>query len=257
MKKIYLLLIIVFCFLFTGCSAKYNLTITGSSIKENIVITETSSQKLNTKYDSLGNVTLKQALQYRSQDVFPAFTYTVYDFEENEKVDGESYYDVTWINQSNNAGFQLEYSFSKSNYKDASSLKKCYEYINVIESGNILTISTSKKFTCFDEYSLLDSFTINITTLNKVSSNNADSANNNIYTWNITKSNASNKPVSITINTNSTNEDPDNPDPVEPVEPTNEKPEVEIWHIILIIILVLGLLIIAIVPKILSSRSKK
>ena len=58
------------------------------------------------------------------------------------------------------------------------------------------------RFNCFNKYSELDDVTINIDSSLEVESSNADEVNGNIYTWNINKSNADNKPINIVLKPN-------------------------------------------------------
>ena len=73
------------------------------------------------------------------------------------------------------------------------------QFDNVKNDKDVYTLSTSKIFMCFnDNNPLLDQVNVKIRVNNEVIDSNADSHSGNVYTWNITKENASNKPIIMT-----------------------------------------------------------
>ena len=199
MKKIVLLF--VFALFLTGCSATCNIEIYNDKVREDMEYTETSLENLEKRYNS--------KFTYRGliEDSF-SYPYTAfYNAPANEndyvKIDGVEYYKNERIDEDGKFGQKLSYhKFKLSNYKDSLIAKKCYKYFNVLDQDDTYVISTSINNTCFEEYPLLDSITVNIKTNHKVVSNNADIVNGYHYTWIIDKENKDDAAIMLTIKKN-------------------------------------------------------
>ena len=112
-------------------------------------------------------------------------------------------YKQSVIEDNNNFGMSYKKNYDTLNdYNNSLSFSICYDNYKLIKEKDKIVISTSKRFNCFNKYSELDDVTINIDSSLEVESSNADEVNGNIYTWNINKSNADNKPINIVLKPN-------------------------------------------------------
>ena len=112
-------------------------------------------------------------------------------------------YKQSVIENNNNFGMSYKKTYDTLNdYNSSLSFSICYDNYKLIKEKDKIVISTSKRFNCFNKYSELDDVTINIDSSLEVESSNADEVNGNIYTWNINKSNADNKPINIVLKPN-------------------------------------------------------
>ena len=194
MKKIIMVITIL---LLTGCSANYNLDLTTSKPKESLNIIEENNN--DDYFDYLKNYNeLVQAI-YNPQD------------SDTLEVDPTlKYYDLYNMSTDNKANLMFEYSFNNKELNSTNIIKTCYEEVLLTNNSSKLDIKTSPKFLCFDKYITLDSVLINIKTDKKIINNNADSINGNVYTWNINKDSAQNKPIILSSVDNSSNIEEDN-----------------------------------------------
>lgn len=179
MKKIIMIFISVL--LFSGCSVEYNLNIKNNKYIENIDISNINLEN----YNILNN----------SQLALFSDTRKLTDTTSLEEYNSYPKYDKKNTNKNNLYKINYSYDFDMDNYTDSNAVKSCYEYFKITTNGNNVTLSTSNKFNCFNSYNELDKVTINITSYYGVVRSNADKVNGKTYTWEITKENASNKPI--------------------------------------------------------------
>ena len=172
-KLRYLILIFSSFLLFTGCSAEYNLTVLNDlSLYEYIVVTD-GEDKYNKASDMLSAVKEEYGHDYTSYQ-------QVYDDEFETNI---QYYGLDALKK-------------YSSYKDYSS-KVVSEYfgnVSLTKSGSRFTLKAAPgnqiaSFMSDVNYikASLDELTVNVSVPFKVISNNADSSNNNTYTWNYRK----------------------------------------------------------------------
>ena len=195
MKKIFLLLCILFL---TGCDVVYNINIGDNEIVESTDFYAYESDNVEVNINSDGTVdrfapSLDILLDSYLDAEYNAFyhnsinknLYTIKKFEDE-------------------FGMNLKYKFNYKNYSDSSLVNSCFKEVSVSEKGNNLTIDLKDASICFskDSYKRLDSVKININTNLKVTDNNADSINGNIYTWDIDEDNAESKEVLIKLKKN-------------------------------------------------------
>jgi len=189
MKKRILLIISLLLFA-TGCTCEYNLTIENNTYKEEITLTgETSEETSN--FNNKWNIPVDIDEHNKPGDP-----------ESNIDFEG----DVYKYNLNGNT-IKFNYDFTKNEYSKSTAVLNCYNKLTVSNYENSIVISTSSKAECFDKYPPLTSIKVNIKTNKKVTSNNADSINGNIYTWNITKENANNKPINLVLENQELNKD--------------------------------------------------
>ena len=208
MKKILMLLLLVV--LLTGCSANVNLTITSTGIEEDIVVTAYSD-----------SVTSKSQVYSSFRKYMPVFAdVPLSDTEPDTKKSGIEYY--TRKEQELGSGYKFSYNYiyKFDDYKNARSVKYAFDsktiQRNTIDK-NIMISTDSGGLNFFEQYSDLESVTINIKTSYKVLENNADYVNGSTYTWVLRKGTKKgiyillNDPnASITNNNNNVDEEKQN-----------------------------------------------
>ena len=187
-KKIILLLVGIF--LLTGCDAEYNLTINDNSYKEDVTIEET-----NSAYWYNGNDSATSMLSYGLNTPFPLDSDSPILSESNEKLNGIDYYNVKDISNDNRVGIRFDGSFDGESFKQSNMIVSNYNrYLKATLDGNVV-LSTGELLTAFENYSNLNTVTINIKTNNKVVKNNADEVNGDTYTWVVNRENYNNKSI--------------------------------------------------------------
>lgn len=180
MKKIIILVAILL--ITTGCTCEYNLKIENNKYSEEVVITANTTSERN-NFNNTWTVPI-------DKDIYNIGL----DTENDGTVEGHTY-------NSRISGNSLifSYDFSRGEFANSTAASNCYKTFTISSSRGNTIISTSKEFTCFDDYPSLNSATINITVDGQVISNNADSKVGNKYTWNINKNNAKNKSIDLVI----------------------------------------------------------
>lgn len=174
MKKNILLIFLIITL--TGCSVEYNVDV---------------DDKIN---ESTTIVTLTDDLPYKSYTAQKNVDIT------SLKDDDSSKYSKIIKETDDNYIFNYKYEFEQNEYIDSFIANSCYEKLNITNDNDRFIINTSDKFLCLNvDDGIVDSVTINITTKNKVTSNNADKVSNNTYTWYIDESNYENKPIQMNI----------------------------------------------------------
>lgn len=171
------ILLLLLCFLLTGCSVKYDLEVTENNIIENIDL-QVDSSKLNTQmYDELTS-------------------------DKNSVYLGEKkYYTVTKESLGTNLNLHYNYEHQIENFEKSKVINWCYHDKNIKKTEDKIIISTKGSFDCANKESKsrVENAQINITTKLKVLENNADKVNGNTYTWNINDDNYTNKPIYMEI----------------------------------------------------------
>ena len=198
-KKLRLLFILIsLIFICNGCSATYYAKITNKSITENISIIEKSEKAYKNAY-----LDIYGSLDDFSEGRTYLKTYT------DKKIDDtiNKYY----INKDNfyrdndvrtNQMYNTEYRYAIKNEPKKLSLKNNFFINNVIKDSIIINDNSiilhidNVPNGLLDE---IDDVTISIYTELTVTSNNADSVENNTYTWNLDKNNYLNKKISLYI----------------------------------------------------------
>lgn len=180
MKKYKIVLLIVILLSLTGCSFEYNMKIDTNTISEENIVYIPNTDKNDIK---------QEVEKLVSRYTGPTNSLGMYK--------------QSVIENNNNFGMSYKKTYDTLNdYNSSLSFSICYDNYKLIKEKDKIVISTSKRFNCFNKYSELDDVTINIDSSLEVESSNADEVNGNIYTWNINKSNADNKPINIVLKPN-------------------------------------------------------
>lgn len=180
MKKYKIVLLIVILLSLTGCSFEYNMKIDTNTISEENIVYIPNTDKNDIK---------QEVEKLVSRYTGPTNSLGMYK--------------QSVIEDNNNFGMSYKKNYDTLNdYNNSLSFSICYDNYKLIKKKDKIVISTSKRFNCFNKYSELDDVTINIDSSLEVESSNADEVNGNIYTWNINKSNADNKPINIVLKPN-------------------------------------------------------
>ncbi len=171
-------ILILGIFLLSGCSVDYHL-----NIDENNKISESITVKSENEEES----------QKIHLDPWPIKTdYNDPDVGENpEKIEGVNYYQEEITLHDNLYHKNISYSYDIDSFKNANSINSCYEhfYIHENKKENTISLSTSAKFLCLENYPNLNQVNVKITVENPVVTNNASNINGNTYEWQITKDN--------------------------------------------------------------------
>ena len=161
-KKIILLFSLI---LLTGCSAEYNLTIVNDSYKEELNVD-------NVKIDNISDLILPLYYDIDEYDIDKVKPGD--DGFYNAKIDKNSY--------------SLFNTFNFSSFIKSTLLNSCYDKVDVVKNSKNIYISTVGDFKCYNNYKV-DDIKVNIISKYKLVDTNADSINNNVYSWNINKDN--------------------------------------------------------------------
>lgn len=226
-KKLILLTNIL---LLTGCTCEYNLAIEKNTYKEEIIINGTTKEEIS-------NLNQEWTIPVNKEE---------YNIGGDESTVIDTNID-TYNYQLNNNSLKLNYDFTKNSIINSSAISVCYNKITVLDYNNSIIISTSPKTNCFNEYPDLTNLTVNITVDKKVTANNADSIKGNVYTWNFTKENASNKAINLTLESPKTDSSPSSSS-----NKNNEQKKdytLYIFSAILLIVLLLGYFIYNIIKS--------
>lgn len=171
MKKI---VVMLFMILFlTGCQAKYTFDV--DKIEEEIILLNN-----NTYYelDSIGD-SLKQIIDINSDET------AVTGYYNFEKIIGDF-----------KSGIKMNYKYANyKSYTDYSPfLKGCFESVKITEKENILTIKTSDKISCYENF---DDLEVTIKVKGKLISTNASKKEKNKYVWSL--KNNENKGIELKV----------------------------------------------------------
>lgn len=182
-KRIYLLILLVF--LLCGCNAEVNITIDKDKISEEVDI-----------WAYQDNYYTKEQLPEAFRKYIPAFaTVPLADPEPDEKKKEVLYYERKEKDLGTGYQFIYSYDFKLKNYKDARSLKNGFKSSSILEDtvAHTITMSTDTSgLLYFNQYPNLEEVKIHIQTTYKILEHNADSVQNNIYTWILTRDNKKN-----------------------------------------------------------------
>lgn len=171
MKKI--LILIIMCFILTGCSTEVNLKIDSENVFEQIKI-----------YDLKSNVYINNIIKEDIQSNLEAFEreyefYTIKEFEENGYV-GKTY----------------DFNESIDLWWEMSHIRACYDSVDLRKTTTHISLTTSNEYRCGYLFGANDVKLIIDSDLT-VNSSNADEIVGNKLIWNITSSNYKNKNIEV------------------------------------------------------------
>lgn len=178
MKKIFVLIVFVFCL--TGCNGVAKINIEKDEITENITVYSSN----DSEYAKVKNWNGLPLPLYYDQELENPFS------NNKEKEKGVRYYNVNFDDTSKIA--KATASFDINNHTRSSFIRGCFKYYNISENDGTIIFSTSLGLICS-----FTNFDVIISTPYKVVNNNAEKVDkvNNTYTWNINESNS--KDISI------------------------------------------------------------
>lgn len=208
-KKLRLLFIFIsLIFICNGCSVVYKATITEENIDERLTLTETSLKAYQNAFSySTGSMDnfeknrtyLDKYSRYKVNEYIDKFYINKDNFDRDNYLSG-------WSTKNE----LYEYSFGGG--KKELSLKNNLFINNVIKDSIIINDNSIILHIDNIPNGLLDEIddvTISIYTELTVTSNNADSVENNTYTWNLDKDNYLNKKISLYIERPQAEKDPE------------------------------------------------
>lgn len=210
-NKYKILLIFLSLFLFTGCSATYNVEIYNEKVKVNGKILE-KKEKWDTEvklppsdfpddgptiYDELKNEKYTYTYRELVNEQFKK-DYTIKQLEGLSKINNPWQLGLKFKRRYNLYGDTVK------SFIMVAGANLCYDKFNIIEDedNNNIIISTSNQNKCFDMYPNLDKITVKLKTNHKVVDSTADSVDLHTYTWDLTRDNSKDKPLQITLKRN-------------------------------------------------------
>ena len=182
-KRIVLLLIILL--ITTGCTCRYNLTITNNVYKESISITAENSTEIT-------NLNQKWQIPVDKEE------YDVGTDPSTKTIPVTNTYNYNF----SGSNLKLNYDFTKNTYVNSTAVFNCYKTLNIENYASSIIISTSKSATCFEKYPTLTKLVVTVNVDKKVTSHNADSVSGSTYTWNINRDNYTNKAINLVLENN-------------------------------------------------------
>lgn len=198
MKKKYLILVLILILInLCGCTVNYEININDDVVTENMEFYEADPKKINAFYppdsvssDSIEKYTYKQMINFQNLN-------DEYAFKNN--LNTEQIYNKKKIDESNRMGMKYSYAFNINDYTNSNIANSFVTYFSARTSGEFYAISALDFSSIFSQYPYLNNISIKIKTNHKVVDSTADSTEGNEYIWNITKSNAKTKKVSINL----------------------------------------------------------
>lgn len=184
MKKILLAIIIVFL---TGCSANYELEYKDNKFNESL-----------TTFSNINDEAYKEEVDNFYDNGYLLTDYLVQtgDMPFNDIINSYSIYNKVLINDANNYGIKLFYSYeNKEELINSNIVYNMFENFNIDDDG----ISLYNIKSIFQKYLNLNNITISFISDKKVYDNNADEVKNNKYYWYINKDNYKDKNIRISF----------------------------------------------------------
>ena len=194
-KKMKILIIIVWVVFFTGCDATYNIEIKDGKIMENFTFEDSNRSKWDIDY--FGGKTYADLVSDYNKMYVPALYSEIIGLDELAEdrtaslVYGIPYYRKLLVATGNQEtlGMKFSYDYDLEEYFDSTIANHGVgSFRTEIIDEHILTISSGTSISTLTDNEMLDRLTINIVTNNKVIEHNADKVSYNKYTWIINKS---------------------------------------------------------------------
>ena len=179
-KRVILLILLVI--LLCGCDAEVNIKISNNRIHEDISINYYKDGVLS---DDQIKSMYRDNVSIYAKDV-------ITDTEPDVAKNGVKYYQKKVTGITNGYNFNYNYSWSFTDYRNSKSLAhgfKSYTVTKDAHEGTMMISTDSTGVIYFNDYPALTNLTVNITSDYEVIQSNADSVENNVYTWKFTKSN--------------------------------------------------------------------
>lgn len=174
MKKIVVLL---FLFVLTGCTVKYNIEFVDDTVFENFTVNVNDIKEP----DSINYLTNNDFYAYINPDMI--------------KFNKE-------IEKGNNiTKFKYSYKYNIDDYKDSMALSSCFKGYNIIKENNYYLFSTSKGIKCMtsDNSTIIQKLDITIKSNHKLIDTNADEVYEGKYVWHLNKKNYLEKSIMLKV----------------------------------------------------------
>lgn len=169
MKYKFVLILFSLLFCCTACSINYNIELNESNYYEKIYAIEN-----HIDYFKKNNNSYKNLVGYNKLNVET-------ELDQPQDLDYLKLYNYFNVIESG-AYFDGEIrSFAEYNF----GLYKCYDDYILENNDNIITLKTSGNFLCDNILSQTDNFYVNIKSDYKLIETNANTVENNVYTWNL------------------------------------------------------------------------
>lgn len=182
-RKFKFLFISIILIFLSGCTADYNIDISDNEIQESFSSVVYKSEIPTSNLE--GVEADDQLTPFIQNDQYPFLNN--YDIIYDKNIVEEDEYRLV----------KFKYSYSPEDFINSNSLNKCFENINYSYDDNYV-FDLNGYFYCL----YTEKLNINVTTKNKVISNNADEVNDNTYTWHINSSNFDNVDIRLEIEKN-------------------------------------------------------
>lgn len=183
MKKIY---IVILVFILSGCSVRYEIDIDRSvHLNEKIKVQALNEEEV----EKIKNYSGKLPISIEIDDSM-AF---------KKKLSGIDYYSIK--KNSKNTDISFNYNYNVDKFNEDVFARTCYEYVTAMSSEDNLVLSTSNKFLCFEKFENLDEVIVTVTSKYKLRETNADVVEKHKYQWMITRENANNKYLYLSLDT--------------------------------------------------------
>ena len=206
MKRIKMLcFLLAFVFLFSGCTAKYEITIAKDQVDELLNI---SNKDSSTWQKSIGGMTYRNLVDSYTSVAPPAFESDLFGGDELTDAEKKALpkYHVEKTVSSDELGIQFDYTFSTKDYPDSSALNYYLDDLETeLTEDNVLKIETASNWSIFKKYEDLDAIDIILHTNYDVLYQNADQAKDGTFQWHVTRDYIKNsKGVLLHLNLNKT-----------------------------------------------------
>ena len=183
LKKIY---IVILVFILSGCSVRYEIDIDRSvHLNEKIKVQALNEEEV----EKIKNYSGKLPISIEIDDSM-AF---------KKKLSGIDYYSIK--KNSKNTDISFNYNYNVDKFNEDVFARTCYEYVTAMSSEDNLVLSTSNKFLCFEKFENLDEVIVTVTSKYKLRETNADVVEKHKYQWMITRENANNKYLYLSLDT--------------------------------------------------------
>lgn len=188
MNKIIILLLI--CLFLSGCSVEYNVHIDSGIVYEDTLFTV---------IDNIENDNTIDNITANNQSAF----FNLYTGR-------DEFYEVKKINSGEGLlGIKYYYEFNYNNFVNSTLFSECFSERMFSFNNNEVVLNTGNGLNCMykDGYKNFDELVINVSSPYKLIETNADSVENDIYTWKITEENFSSKSLLLKLDATILNED--------------------------------------------------
>lgn len=183
-KKISLILLLI---LISGCKANYEINLNDDFFQEKLTFIETRDNVIHSNdYRQKLNRFLENGLYTISEENFLDY------------VEDGTKYTINKI-ETNGLGAEIIGITPKSLLTETTIVNVCFNNIKITTKDKKTKIETSKDFSCFDSYSLLEEVKVKVIS-NNILVSNADLKEHDNHVWIFTKENYKDKNIKLEIN---------------------------------------------------------